>query len=472
MLIGGAISGSRKNDIWRSTDNGGTWTQLNASADWTARYHHRSVVMPDGSIVLTGGHTGSVYKNDVWRSTDNGVTWTQMTANAGWSARYSHSAVAMPDGSIILMGGNTSSGYKNDVWRSVDYGVSWIEINTSAGWAGRSAHWSVVQPDGSILLMGGWTGSTYLNDTWRSTDNGISWTELNASAGWSARFYFNSVAMPDGSVVLIGGKDASNYKNDTWRSTDNGATWIQVNTGADWTARYGQSDVAMPDGSIVQTGGHNGSYRSDVWRFMPMSSSTQNPSHTYTLPGMYQVSLQAYHGGGYNNTILAHYITVTESEAPVANFTADKISGSYPLTVQFNDTSMGGTPTAWNWSFGNGTWFNTTDPLERNATYTYNESGTYTVKLYVSNSLGGNTTEPGTEITVTDPIVAPEASSHRCSQHLAPTHLRFSSMTLQRVERLLHGIGRLVMDLFSTQPLLENGMQPTPTTVLERSLPR
>ena len=65
--------------------------------------------MPDGSIVLMGGYDSGSPKNDTWRSTDNGATWTQVNASAGWSARYAHSSVAMPDGSIVLMGGYDGS---------------------------------------------------------------------------------------------------------------------------------------------------------------------------------------------------------------------------------------------------------------------------------------------------------------------------------------------------------------------------
>ena len=78
---------------------------MNASAGWTARDGHSSVVMPDGSIVLMGGFDGVAFKNDTWRSTDNGTTWTLVNASAGWSGRFYHSSVAMPDGSIVLMGG-------------------------------------------------------------------------------------------------------------------------------------------------------------------------------------------------------------------------------------------------------------------------------------------------------------------------------------------------------------------------------
>ena len=128
------------------------WTQVNASAGWSARGLLSSVTMPNGSIVLMGGVTGTT-SNDVWCSTDNGATWTQLP-NAGWSPRWGQSAVAMPDGSIVLMGG-WPSGYTNDVWRSMNNGTSWILMNASAGWTARGFHSSVAMPDGSIVLMGG-----------------------------------------------------------------------------------------------------------------------------------------------------------------------------------------------------------------------------------------------------------------------------------------------------------------------------
>ena len=45
-------------------------------------------------------------KNDIWRSTDEGTTWTEVSASAGWSARDVHSSVVStgwehrPDGRV------------------------------------------------------------------------------------------------------------------------------------------------------------------------------------------------------------------------------------------------------------------------------------------------------------------------------------------------------------------------------------
>ena len=261
VLMGGLSGGSPKNDVWRSTDNGATWKQVTASAGWSARYDHSSVVMPDGSIVLMGGFDSiKGYKNDVWQSTDYGETWTLVNASAGWTARQEHSSVVMPDGSIVLMGGSVS-GYieKNDTWRSTDNGTTWTQITPSAGWSARYDHSSVVMPDGSIVLTGGYSSTTpyFNNDVWRSTDYGATWAQITTSPGWVGRYKHSCVVMPDGSIVLMGGQNIYGVSNnDVWRSKNNGTTWTKL-LDAEWVGRYDHSSVVMPDGSIVLMGGGN-----------------------------------------------------------------------------------------------------------------------------------------------------------------------------------------------------------------------
>ena len=248
IILMGGFPNNFSNDVWRSTDNGASWTQMTANAEWSARYFHCSVAMPDRSIVLMGGHGASpAFKNDVWRSTDNGASWTQMTASAGWSARDNFGGVVMPGGSIIIMGGWTGSARKNDVWRSDDNGASWTPMTANAEWSARNGHGGVVVPDGSIVVIGGYDGSNLKNDVWRSTDNGASWTQMTASAGWSARFNAGGgVSIRNGGIILMGGYGTSpTFKNDVWRSDDNGASWTQMTASAEWSARSGSSVVII-----------------------------------------------------------------------------------------------------------------------------------------------------------------------------------------------------------------------------------
>jgi len=121
VMTGGMNSGgTRYNETWSSRDNGITWTLINSSSGWEPRRYHTSVAMPDESIVLMGG--SNIQKNppfnDIWRSTDYGATWTQVNTTPEWSPRFHHSSTVLPDASIVLVGGtNNDTGDLRDVWR-------------------------------------------------------------------------------------------------------------------------------------------------------------------------------------------------------------------------------------------------------------------------------------------------------------------------------------------------------------------
>ncbi len=75
----------------------------------------------------------------------------------------------------------------------------------------------------------------------------------------------------------------------------------------------------------------------------------------------------------------------TVSLPPTAAFSANITSGHAPLVVQFTDNSIG-SPATWNWSFGDGSYNTTQNPL-----HTFTAGGTYTVTLNVTNTKGNNT---------------------------------------------------------------------------------
>ena len=75
----------------------------------------------------------------------------------------------------------------------------------------------------------------------------------------------------------------------------------------------------------------------------------------------------------------------------ITNFSATPVTGTAPLAVQFTETSTGGLPSGWNWSFGDCAWFNTTSSADRSPVHAYTEAGTYTVTLSVKNFTARNT---------------------------------------------------------------------------------
>ncbi|MBS1742265.1 MAG: PKD domain-containing protein [Bacteroidetes bacterium] len=111
-------------------------------------------------------------------------------------------------------------------------------------------------------------------------------------------------------------------------------------------------------------------------------STQQNPSHTYTASGSYNVSLRVRNSSGCFQTITrTQYINV--GEAPVAGFTnTTNNSCTAPVNIYFQNTSTGAGTLSYLWNFGDGFTATTQNP-----SHSYN-SGTFTASLIVTNQNG------------------------------------------------------------------------------------
>ncbi len=130
------------------------------------------------------------------------------------------------------------------------------------------------------------------------------------------------------------------------------------------------------------------------WNFGDGNTSTlENPTNTYINNGTYSVSLTEENSLGSNTTTMTGYIVIGPT-IPVAAFEESPTSGNPPLNVQFTDESTG-SPTSWAWTFGDGGTSNLQNPSK-----TYQNAGTYTVTLTVTNSEGTSTNIATQTITV------------------------------------------------------------------------
>jgi len=122
------------------------------------------------------------------------------------------------------------------------------------------------------------------------------------------------------------------------------------------------------------------------WNFGDeMTSTSRNPSHTYTTAGTYTITLTSSNSFGSDGETRVGYITVNPAgSGPVANFTVDFRTITVGETVTFTDQSTNN-PTSWSWNFGDGQTSNLPSPA-----HTYASAGTYTVTLTASNSIGSD----------------------------------------------------------------------------------
>jgi PKD repeat protein len=120
------------------------------------------------------------------------------------------------------------------------------------------------------------------------------------------------------------------------------------------------------------------------WSFGDGTSSTQqNPSKHFALPGNYTVTLTIFRNADSAST--ARAITVLKATVPVtptviAAFDMSAQTVSTGVNVSFTDQSLGN-PTQWSWSFGDGA-----TSTSRNPVHAYAAPGTYLVTLTASNA--------------------------------------------------------------------------------------
>jgi hypothetical protein len=266
----------------------GIWTEVTPSSSWDGR-DGAGLLSLDGILYLLGGWNTAwaapYTTNEVWKSTDDGKTWTQLD-DAPWQGRHT-AGWLVHDGRLWVIGGDANSGnYQRDVWSgtpNLSGDIDWADVNSDATplTMGRVQH-IVFSHAGKMWVVGGQTldeftpldvstkpGSPYYDDVWSSAD-GITWTQVSTGNAWAPRGMVIGNAVKDGYMWLVSGGAYDTegnprvYKNDVWRSSD-GVDWQLVTPNAGFPRRQ-FVNVEVLNGSLVLAAGWSGANRNDVWR--------------------------------------------------------------------------------------------------------------------------------------------------------------------------------------------------------------
>ena len=123
---GNLFAGTWGYGVYRSIDNGATWTVVNNGLpDFYARWVYALAVVPSSTGVGTNLFAAMEY-GGVFRSTDDGSSWTAV--NSGFGIARSFVALGFA-GSTILAGCAQQPG-SSGVYRSIDDGGTWTICNT------------------------------------------------------------------------------------------------------------------------------------------------------------------------------------------------------------------------------------------------------------------------------------------------------------------------------------------------------
>jgi serine protease len=225
-------------------------------------------------------------------------------------------------------------------------------------------------------------------------------------------------------------------------------------------AEFTAEPTSGPKNTTVQfTNQSTGSITSWLWDFGDGATSIDpNPSHTYKDARTYTVSLTVTGPNGSDTETKSRFIKLFSPSVPNADFTREPISINSPMTVQFTDTStcpatlinhvngsiyttsiesasLGGI-TTWTWDFGDGT-----TSTERNPARTYQNTGSYTVRLTVVGPRGSDTETKSGYIQLTMPSVPVANFTAKPRSGNGPLVVQFTDTSTGHVSSRLWNFG-------------------------------
>ncbi len=198
-------------NIFAGCDSGRILISTNNGIDWTqpGRINTNAFTL---CLAVSGTNlfAGTLWSPDgVYRSTDNGVTWT--TVNTGLPQNFRIRAIAVNEQNIFL-------GNEGGIYRSTDQGNEWTQINTGLPEYPRI---TTIATSELGIFVGRDVAGSGTPGIFRSTDDGMSWTPLSTSYIQSINQIIgvggtNLFAGTDNGVYVVDGNSG------TWRQVSEG----------------------------------------------------------------------------------------------------------------------------------------------------------------------------------------------------------------------------------------------------------
>ena len=215
----GTILAGANDGLWRSTDDGDTWTRIQSGGNY-----YDVKFKPDDPTVIYTCKGASSTGNNVKVSTDDGLTWTMLgTGQPASLVGKTKIAVTPADPDVIYANYvNSSSQRTLGIYRSDDAGATWNQVYSGSNMTNQQGWYNLslaVDPDDpSIVIAGGVS-------LYRSTNAGTTFVKTGEGfiLGNETDVHWDHHAIayePGASHTVWVGNDGG-----VWKSTDDGVNW-------------------------------------------------------------------------------------------------------------------------------------------------------------------------------------------------------------------------------------------------------
>jgi len=212
-IAAGSYVWDRPGTIFKSTNQGATWTKLNLDLPMGGNQNkrwmgERLVVNPFNSNVIFFGSR----QDGLWKSSNAGRSWTKVNSFPGIGKKDIGITAVLLDKQVS--GLVYAIAYGDGIYKSTDTGVTWSKVEGSPQWPRRMA----TSRNGTLYATSakGLGVSKYANGVWSNI------TPNNSQAVFNALSV--NPANPDELVVALGETPSTKI----YQSLDGGSTWTQM----------------------------------------------------------------------------------------------------------------------------------------------------------------------------------------------------------------------------------------------------
>jgi len=337
------FAGTDGGGVFRSTDNGQTWTPV------TTGLTHKIVYT---FAINSGG--------DIFAGTDGGVFLLKNNVES-WMQVFDKPTIALAiNSSGHIFAGTNANGM--NLFRSTDNGNSWESLYIAGGFVSPQIFPLAINSSDYI-----YAGIKHLNNRLlQSTDNGVNWTTVSPVLNPN---FILSIAINSSDQVFVGtnGSGVFRFTNNggSWeqlnngltntdilslaisssghvftgtngggvfRSMDNGESWTQINTGL---TNIFVNTIAINSNGYIFAGTKGGMFRSVQSPMVTTNSATNVNSTSATLNGTVNPN-------GLSTTVKFEF-GLTNSYGREVTATPSPLSGtnSFSVSAELNDLSPG-----------------------------------------------------------------------------------------------------------------------------------
>jgi photosystem II stability/assembly factor-like uncharacterized protein len=385
------FAGGWNNYFIKTEDGGDTWSEVTVGSD-TDIWYFVDIEFWDSNNGVAAAYMNSGGGQPVYITSDGGDTWTQATSGISQLPL----DITYADANTLYLVGNGGA-----ISKSTDGGYTWSTIYQSSG-----ITFGVDFEGTSFGVVGGEDGEMLA-----TTDGGSTWSSYSTGYEnlWAAKAF-------TGDSAYLGGTDERIYK-----TIDGGQTWTLVNSGNTsspslYKFAFTQNNTGYVSGSggavLMQEAPLSADFEADptttcagstvdftdlsagaiswTWTFeggTPSTSTDQNPTITYSSPGVYDVSLTVSDGVASVTETKTDYITILET--PAKADTPDGETGTCTNVSYFYETNLVDYATGYEWEVtpaaaGSISWEDNVATFTADGTWT----GDFTIKVRATNMCG------------------------------------------------------------------------------------